>query len=93
MNEVILDLSSFYRIISANSDKKELQYFLDIQAIYESSLGGCNCNRKGREENAQNYFKMKITNATPEDLQKVKTLLNFTKISFKDNHNQIFLEV
>jgi hypothetical protein len=93
MNEVILDLSSFYSVISANSDKKELQYFLDIQAIYESSLGGCNCNRKSRQENAQNYFKMKITNANPEDFQKIKTLLNFSKISFKDNNEQIFLEV
>lgn len=93
MNEIILDLSSFSRLISDNLDKQEFKYFLDIPPIYESSLGGCNCNRSGREENAQNYFKMKITNAIPEDLQKVKTLLNFTKISFKDKHDQIFLEV
>ena len=93
MNEIILDLSSFSRLISDNLDKQEFKYFLDIQSIYQSSLGGCNCNRSGREENAQNYFKMKITNASPEDLEKVKTLLNFTKISFKDNHDQIFLEV
>lgn len=90
MNEIILDLSSFSRLISDNLDKQEFKYFLDIPPIYESSLGGCNCNRSGREENAQNYFKMKITNASPEDLEKIKTLLNFTKISFKDNHDQIF---
>jgi len=93
MNEIILDLSSFSRLISDNIDKQEFKYFLDIPPIYESSVGGCNCNRSGREQNAQNYFKMKITNATPEDLQKVKTLLNLTKISFKDSNDEIFLEV
>ena len=93
MNEVILDIASFSQMISNNQDKEEFKNFRDIQPIYESSLGGCNCNRKNREENAQNYFKMKITNANLEDLEKIKTLLNFNKMSFKDNNGQIFLEV
>jgi hypothetical protein len=92
-NDSIVDIVSFSEIISNNIDKEEFKNFIDIQSIYASSLGGCNCNRKSREENAQNYFKMKITNATLEDFQKIKTLLNFTKISFKDNNGQIFLEV
>ena len=93
MNEIALHLSSFSQLISENLDKEEFKYFLDIPPIYESSLGGCNCNRSGREQNAQNYFKMKIINATPEDLQKIKTLLNFTKMYFKDGNDEIFLEV
>jgi len=93
MNEIALHLSGFSQLILENLDKEEFKYFLDIPPIYESSLGGCNCNRSGREQNAQNYFKMKITNATPEDLQKIKTLLNFTKMSFKDSNDEIFLEV
>jgi hypothetical protein len=93
MNETILDIASFSNMILNNQDKQEFKNFMDIQSIYASSLGGCNCNRKSREENAQNYFKMKIINATTEDFQKIKILLNFNKISFKDNNGQIFLEV
>jgi hypothetical protein len=92
-NNSIVDIVSFSEIISNNIDKEEFKNFIDIQSIYASSLGGCNCNRRSREENAQNYFKMKITNANLEDFQKIKTLLNFNKISFKDNNGQIFLEV
>ena len=93
MNEIIFDLASFSDIIGKNAEHQEFAKFIDIHPIYTSSLGGCGCNRKSREENAQNYFKMKITNASLEDFQKIKTLLNFTKISFKDNNGQIFLEV
>jgi hypothetical protein len=92
-NNIILNITSFSEIISKNSNKEEFKVFLDIVNIYSSSLGGCNCNRKSREENAQLYYKSRLTNTNKEDFQKIKTLLNFNKIFFKDNNDQIFLEV
>jgi len=92
MNQLILNLASFASLLSKDN-RIELNYWRDIIKIYESSVGGCNCSKKAREQNAANYFVVKINNTNIDTIKELKVLLNADKISFQDSNEIIFLEV
>lgn len=92
MNSIELNLNSFAELLE--KDKREkLNSWRDITTIYNSTLGGCNCSKKSREVNAQNYFVANISNQSKENLIELKDLLKADKILFKSYDGDIFLEV
>lgn len=92
MNSLDLNLYSFAELLEKDKNEK-LNSWRDITTMYNSTLGGCNCSKKSREVNAQNYFIAKISNQSKESLIELKNLLKVDKILFKSYNGDIFLEV
>lgn len=92
MNSLDLNLYSFAELLEKDKNEK-LNPWRDITTMYNSSLGGCNCSKKSRDLNAQNYFVAKISNQSKESLIELKGLLNADKILFRSHSGDVFLEV
>ncbi len=92
MNSINLELSSFAELLN-NNKNKDLDIWRDVVTMYNSTIGGCNCSKKNREVNAQNYFVAKIMNQPKEDFERLKVILNVNKIYFRSLDGNIFLEV
>lgn len=94
MTEKTFNLIDFVAFAKENrSANNILSLFNDTITYYETSLGGCNCSRKTRENFAQDKFEEKIKSLDSEILNSIKSILNLSnddKLMFKNKNNEIF---
>jgi hypothetical protein len=95
MNEVILNISDFSKVISENIKNKDLMHslFIDILMKYKNTKLGCPCSLSKRVIYANDFFKKTLPLVDPSKLQVLKNILNTEKIKFQDDKNIIFFEV
>jgi hypothetical protein len=74
---------------SSSLESNAFNYFNQITAAHENSLGGCGCNRKNRLEQAIQVYKKIVVESTEAYVQELKKYLQVEKITFK-NENQEF---
>lgn len=74
---------------SSGLESNAFNYFSQITAAHENSLGGCGCNRKNRLEQAIQVYKKIIVESTEAYIQELKKYLQVEKITFK-HENQEF---
>ena len=92
MKNKIFNLQDFCALIGGNQDNENFHYWLDLMNIYSSTMGGCGCNKNQRIENANVYFKSKMTNAAQIKLEQLKAFVRVEKLIFIDNQGQTFFE-
>jgi len=68
---------------SSGLESNAFNYFNQITAAHENSLGGCGCNRKNRLEQAVQVYKKIIVESTEPYIQELKKYLQVEKIIFK----------
>jgi hypothetical protein len=94
MTEKTFNLIDFVAFAKENmSGNNILSLFNDTITYYETSLGGCNCSKKTRQNFAQDKFEEKINSLDTEILNSLKTILNLSsddKLMFKNKNNEIF---
>ena len=94
MTEKTFNLIDFVAFAKENmSQNNILSLFNDIITYYETSLGGCNCSKKTRQNFAQDKFEEKINSLDAQILNSIKTILNLSsddKLMFKNKNNEIF---
>jgi hypothetical protein len=74
---------------SVDLEPNALNYFNQVRASHENSLGGCGCNRKNRLEQAIQVYKKIVVESTEAHIQELKKYLQVEKITFK-HENQEF---
>lgn len=74
---------------SVGLEPNALNYFNQVTASHENSLGGCGCNRKNRVDQAVQVYKKIVVESTEAYIQELKKHLQVEKITFK-HENQEF---
>jgi hypothetical protein len=92
MKDKTFNLKDFCSLIAINQEDDNFHYWLDLMNIYSSTMGGCGCTLNQRLENADVYFKSKISHAAQIKLEQIKTHLNAEKLIFIDKENRTFFE-
>jgi hypothetical protein len=87
------NLQEFASFLYPNKDNPNYSSWIDIISVYESTVGGCNCSRNSRLQNADNYLRTKLTNSDPNSFQIFKTTLEVDKLIFNDVNNNLILEI
>lgn len=90
-NEKILNLAEFLVLYKDNVGI--LSFFKDIERYFQASIGGCSCSKKARQDYANYKFIEIISSASQEELQKIKNILNWDRIVFKDMTGNTFREI
>jgi hypothetical protein len=92
MKDKIFNLQDFCSLIARNQDDDNFHYWLDLMNIYSSTTGGCSCTLKQRIQNADVYYKSKMSHSAQIKLEQLKTFLNVEKLIFIDKEGQTFFE-
>lgn len=93
MKTKTFNLQEFTSFIYPNKDNPNYGSWIDLISIYESTIGGCNCSKASRIQNADNYFKIKLVNSDPNSLQIFKNTLEVDKLIFNDSNGNLILEI
>lgn len=88
-----LNLREFSALIKQNEDNIIFKKWLDLLKIYETTLGGCNCNRKSRLENAEFYYETRMTNVDKKDLEELRDFFKLDKIIFELDNKKVIAEI
>lgn len=80
-------------LIKQNEDNVMFKKWIDLLKIYETTLGGCSCNRKSRLENAEFYYETKMINLDKKDLEELKDFLKVDKIIFELDNKKVIAEI
>lgn len=98
LNIKIFNLNTLVEYLSDKEKKGEINDFyytnmIDIIKIYETTLGGCGCNKNSRIINADNYFKNRMLSTEKSFFNNLKINLNVKEIVFEDYQKNIFLKI